>query len=61
MNASCRYCDETVTPENAHAHFAERHPGMEWELATWPTGEPALMELEVTPNAPYVSRRDPNR
>ena len=43
MNAICAYCDDVVTPEGVRGHFEFFHPGIEWELKTWPDGTTALL------------------
>lgn len=47
LAAICAYCDVLVESDDAHAHFGDLHPGMEWSFLRWPEDEPAYLDLDA--------------
>lgn len=47
--ATCDLCGKRLTASDAVAHFRDRHPGTQWELETWPDGEPVVIDSTLSP------------
>ena len=41
----CNLCGEVVWPDTVFDHYDRRHPGEEWDLATWDDDTPAFVEV----------------